>query len=341
MAKLSREEYFSLFFKDDVTDEKILQYSRIVKGEGGFEWTLEPDPNKVEITEAELAEESAFRIFNSIERSRRARRFRRRLNRGEKLPILVSEGDSWFQFPFLIKEVIDQLEKDYLIWSVGAAGDTALNMVLGDQKRGQAEYLLALRSQQENVKGFVFSAAGNDILGEDPSTGESALFSIIKDYQTGQDNNPHAHINFSVLGEKLSFLKSAYQTVIGNIRVEPGFESLPIFVHGYDYVFPYPWGDDDPRNPIYAAKDQWLGKAFARRRYPTSPLRRDIMKILIDSLYDMLASVAGDSAQTQVWLVNCRGAMPNVTDWNDEIHGTSDGFKKVSTRFQAVISSVI
>ena len=161
------------------------------------------------------------------------------------------------------------------------------------------------------------------------------------DYQRGQDDNPHAYINFSVFGERLSFLKNAYKTVISNIRAESGFESLPIFIHGYDYPFPYPWGDNDQRNPSYADKNQWLGNSFAKRRYPADPLRRDIMKILIDSLYDMLTDIAGDSNQTQVWLVNCRGAMPNLTDWNDEIHGTSDGFRKVSARFRAVISSVI
>ena len=39
--KLSKAEYFELFLKDDVSDQDILQYSTVVKGEGGFEWTLE------------------------------------------------------------------------------------------------------------------------------------------------------------------------------------------------------------------------------------------------------------------------------------------------------------
>ncbi len=48
----------------------------------------------------------------------------------------------------------------------------------------------------------------------------------------------------------------------------------------------------------------------------------------------MLREFSGDSRQTGVWLVDCRNAMPDVTDWADEIHGTSDGFAKVAARFK-------
>ena len=56
--------------------------------------------------------------------------------------------------------------------------------------------------------------------------------------------------------------------------------------------------------------------------------------MLLDALYDMLREFSGDSRQTGVWLVDCRNAMPDVTDWADEIHGTSDGFAKVAARFK-------
>lgn len=338
--KITEAQYYELMLKEDITDEEILEYSKIVKGEGGFDWVLVPDSDKVEL--------SIYKSFvtpidlgNRFARRRREVAFFTRLLTNN-LPILVSEGDSWFQFPVLIREVIDQLENDYLIWSVGAAGDTASNMVFGETRRGKTEYIRALRSQKERVQGFLFSGAGNDILGEDPDTGEASLLEIIKEYQPG-NNNPYEHIDFSAFGRKMSFLKDAYETVIGNIRLESGLENLPIFVHGYDYVFPYPWNEEggDPRNPLYADNDQWIGQPFKKRGYPDIPLRREIMKILIDTLYDMLNGVAGDSQSTQVWVVDCRGAMPNLSDWNDEIHGNSDGFAKVAARFNSVISQVI
>lgn len=40
-------------------------------------------------------------------------------------------------------------------------------------------------------------------------------------------------------------------------------------------------------------------------------------------------------------VVDCRVAMPNVSDWNDEIHGISKGFEEVEKRFKAVLDGVL
>jgi len=62
---------------------------------------------------------------------------------------------------------------------------------------------------------------------------------------------------------------------------------------------------------------------------------------MIDRLYEMLIDLAGDSADTGIWVVNCRGALPAVTDWADEIHGTSAGFAKVAARFDEVLQKAL
>jgi len=51
----------------------------------------------------------------------------------------------------------------------------------------------------------------------------------------------------------------------------------------------------------------------------------------------MLNDIAGSSNASNIWVVDCRGAMPNISDWNDEIHGTSDGFVAVAERFKEVL----
>ncbi len=56
--------------------------------------------------------ENALKIGNGLARFRRMQSFSRRLQKGVDQPVLVSEGDSWFQFPFLIREVIDHLNRD-------------------------------------------------------------------------------------------------------------------------------------------------------------------------------------------------------------------------------------
>lgn len=334
--KISYPDYLALLSDPATTDEQILAVSVVRKGRSGFDFELRPDPKKVAMTPDLEELENALQIGNNVSRWRRQVTFRNRLNSGEKLPVLVEEGDSWHQFPLLIKDVIDQLGKDYLIYSVGAAGDTAQNMVYGPTGDYGNEYLAALWAQRKHAKGFLFSAAGNDIIGEDPETGVAVLHDMLKNFN-GNVSDVAGHINMSVLAQKIAYLDEAYRHVIGNIRQYKEFAKLPIFIHGYDYAFPYPDGPDDPRKPKHAKKNEWLGEPLDARKIKDRDLRRNIIKFLVDALYDMLGDIAGDPKQTNIWLVDCRGAMPDVSDWIDEIHGTNDGFAKVTARFRKVL----
>ena len=338
--KISYSEYLEMIRSPDLDDEELLKYSVIEKGSGGFEFTLKPDPQKVELTPEDVEFESAMKIGNGVARYRRRIKFNRRKKEHPALPVLVSEGDSWFQFPFLIKDVIDHLSAHYHIWSVGAAGDTAENMVFKNERPRQTEFMIALDKHRDEVKGFLFSAAGNDIIGEDPDTDIPVLLDLLKHFNN-DTSDIEGHIDLNLLKEKLDFLEDAYRTVIQRIRSKPHFKTLPIFIHGYDYAFPYPWPADEHRDPIYAEKDEWLGSAFKQREIMDPQHRREIIKYMIERLYTMLTSVAGNSQQTGVWLIDCRGALPDVSDWKDEIHGTSDGFTEVAARFKAVIDPAI
>lgn len=331
MTKINYDEYLKLARNPDSKDEELLSYSKIVKGTGGFDFKIVPDPDKVSLKTEDVEFENAMKIGNGLSRFRRQMRFHKRKLLGSKLPVLVAEGDSWFEFPLLVREIIDQLEDEYLIWSIGAAGDTARNMVYI-----HAEYPKALKDRSHDVRGFLFSAAGNDIIGEDAETQEPVLFNLLKNFN-GNNADIEGHINKDLLEEKMRFLQGAYTSVIKKVRTELGFENLPIFIHGYDYAIPYPCIGHDPRDPIHASKNEWLGKPLDQRNIKDPLLRHNIIKYMIDRLYTMMEEVSGDSRQTGVWLVNCRGAMPDVTDWIDEIHGTSDGFKKVAARFVEVI----
>ena len=335
MPKISYDEYLKIARNPDTNEDELISYSRIERGAGGFDFKIVPDPEKVELKFEDLEFESAMQIGNGLSRFRRQARFRRRKLIGPNLPVLVAEGDSWFEFPLLVREIVDQLEDDYLIWSIGAAGDTAKNMVYG-----RSEYPKALKDLRHEVRGFLFSAAGNDIIGEDPETQKPVLYDLLKDYN-GNNSDITGHINKDLLEDKMAFLKDAYIDVINNIRISLSFENLPIFIHGYDYAIPYPCAGLDPRKPIHAAKNEWLGEPLDKRNIMDPTLRHNIVKYMIDRLYIMMNELAGDSNKTGVWLVDCRGSMPDVTDWIDEIHGTSDGFKKVATRFAGIIKNAI
>jgi len=337
---ITYKEYIALAFDPETTEEKLMEFSKVVKGDSLFDFTIAPDETKVMMSDEEQELENAMAIGNNFCRWSRKRAFNKRIKNGDKRPILVAEGDSWFQFPFIIKETVDNLKDDYTIYSLGAAGDTAENMIFSESIKKKTEYLLALREMKArnlDIRAFLFSGAGNDIIGEN-AEGESSLQGIIKDFN-GDKNDVVGHINFAKLHERLSRLRLGYLKVISSIRAERGFESLPILIHGYDYVFPYPW-ENDHRNPSYAKKNEWLGEPLDYRKIVDRNLRRNILKFLIDQLYEMMADIAQDSVESKVYVVDCRGAMPDLGDWNDEIHGTSDGFSKVKARFVKTLKEV-
>lgn len=340
MELITYQEYLALLTDPETPDEKISHYSLVKSGVSAFDLRLGPNPERVSMTPNEESLENAMAIGNDIARWRRKRRFENALPRNTK-PIIVAEGDSWFQFPILVDEVVDRLGGEYLISCCSAAGDTARNMVFGALGPGKTEYLAELRALKGRVKGFLFSAAGNDIIGEDEvaQDGTPVLKKILKS-APGSDN-PGDFINMGELSKRLAFIAQAYRKVIDDIRIEPGLERLPIFIHGYDVPFPHPWKDQDKRNPRHAKKDQWLGSAFAAHGISDPDLRRKILAGLINALYDTLEVVAGDSAVSHVHVVDCRGAMPDVDLWIDEIHGTNDGFRRVAERFSKVMSAAL
>lgn len=341
MKKVSVSRLRELVADPDVDRKELLEYVEIVPGKHATDFSLKINPDRVDVAgmdealEADLAK--PLDCLNNTARDRRQSIFKRRIKKADHPPVLVSEGDSWFQFPIVVDVVVDHLFEDYLIWSVGAAGDTAENMVFGPKEKYGCEYLAEIQRQGEHVKGFLFSAAGNDVIGEDAS-GDPVLLNILKDFN-GDVTDIEGHINFDLLNEKIGDIEKAYKEVIKSVHGE--FKKIPIFIHGYDYVFPYPWGDDDPRNPRYVSNDNWLGKPLNERNIVDQGLRRGITTYLINRLYELLEEIAGDSSKTQVWLVDCRGAMPEVSDWNDEIHGTDEGFAKVAERFRPVIEKAL
>lgn len=340
MSKITLEEWTALVTNVDTSDEEIMAISKIVAGEGAFDFRLAPDPKAVDMASREIEAENAMAIANDLSRRRRSAQFRKRQLLGVDKPVLVSEMDSWGQFPIVIREIVDHLNKDFMVWSVGAAGDTAQNMVFGPLVPRRTEYVRALMKQKKDVKAFVFSAAGNDIIGEDPDTGRPVIRDLIKPFN-GNHSDVEGHIDHVLLAKKLNFLRGAYSKVINDIRSVKEFENLPIIIHGYDVPYPYPWGASDKRNPAWAKNDKWLGSAFKAKGIDNKKLGRPILAFLIDSLYDMLGEFSRKPKESGVWLVNCRGALPKVTDWADEIHGTSDGFKKVASRFKTTINKAI
>lgn len=328
--KLSYAELRKMLADPEIPEKQLRPYLTIAPTGGGpFNPAVVPDPETVAISQAEVEMESALGFGNSICRWRRQRRFHWRIDNNDTAPVLVSEGDSWFEFPFLIDDVIDHLgARNYNIWSLGAAGDTAGNMVFVDP-----EYMSGLDRQAGRVKAFLLSAAGNDIIGAGPD-GQPVLSHLVHQCRGGE--TAEQLVDRAELNRRLDTLRRAYGQVVETIRADRRFRTLPIIFHGYDYAIP--GAVDDPRDPIYAAADEWLGAPLRGRNVANPALQRAIIRLLIDALYDLLNEF---TEMNDVHVVDVRGTLPNASDWNDEIHGTDAGFARVAARFHQVLQQAI
>lgn len=321
---ISYEELQRLLMDIDVADSEIARYLNVDMSVGGpFGASFEVNRDLVDMTERQVEFESAMKVGNLICKARRVMRAKKNLRKGDPRALIVSEGDSWFQFPFLLDDVIDELGRTYITWGVGEAGDTAQRML---RKR---DYAKPLSKHRDRVKAFLFSGAGNDVIGED-SSGAPSLLGLIMDGV--QSDKPADYIDTVAVGKKFFELQGYYEGVIADVRRL--HSDLPILLHGYDYVFP--GSPDDPRNPKWAKPDEWLGSVMKEKKVSDPTLQRDIIKLLIDRVYGMIGSIASTDARIHV--IDVRGTLPRIDDWADEIHPTNEGFKKISAHFESVLS---
>jgi hypothetical protein len=246
--------------------------------------------------------------------------------------IFLSEGDSWFQFPVVLKDVIDYLIDDqgdfkgYNICSLDAAGDTTKNMVFS-----RPEVMDELRRlYQENlaVAGLLFSGGGNDILGDDDKG--KPVFHRILQHNLAQPTIDNVFQEDQV---KLLFkqIRIAYEKLFTDVHSE--FPELPIFIHSYDYVYPGAFSDEDRRKP------HWVGKAMADIGIVDKLLQKEITTRLLNQLYAIQQALVAE--YPNVHLIETLGTLQNVSDWNDEIHPTNQGFGQIAQKFIAKIEQVI
>ena len=301
-----------------------------------FAPVLGPNPELVELSEVdEFRVEGAFAMdwANGIARWRRRKRFQQRDHDNDSRLVLVSEGDSWFQFPIFLKDVIDRLDDDYNIWSVGSAGDDLEGMVVNDP-----EYLEALEKHADRFQAFLFSGGGNDIVGE-KSGGGSYLEEILKPFEPGRP--PEWYLQTDAFGQRLNFIEQAYRTVLESVERE--FTGKPVLLQGYDYAIPGGFSGDT-RDPRWAKKDQWIGQYLRGEtlQFQDVELERAVVRLMIDRLNEMQRRLCGGNndggAFSNAFHVDNRNTMRDIDDWADELHPTSKSFKKVVRNYLTVLN---
>jgi Caspase domain len=292
-----------------ISDEELAKYFTVNETQSDpFAPAVTFDPKNVVIPaarEAELRGEAGIGLANWLARMRRRLAFENRIGEGTyKGPVIVSEGDSWFQYPFVLSDVIDHLSRDFAILSLGAAGDTLENMI------AEAEFLEPIGHYKASV--FLISGGGNDLVGD------GFLAEHLRDFD---ETLAPADYLLASFGELVATAIRQYDRIFR--MVEKAYPAVNVFCHGYD-------------RPVPRAKGKWLGAPMEKRGIVKLELQQAIAGLMIDRFNIELARLANTFGK--VTYVDCRGV---VTDkrWYDELHAINEGFGDVAAKFKAAITS--
>lgn len=218
----------------------------------------------------------------------------------------VSEGDSWFEYPFLLDDVIDNLSRDFAVHCIAAAGDVLQNMA----SAANVERQILPAIEEVKAHGLLFSGGGNDIVGE-------VLLTCL-----GAHNNPKEPLRYltQAFDTQLEAIRKLYQTAFDTLfRRNPG---LKIFTHGYDLPTPKPNG-------------KWLGKYFQQRNIADAELQRAIVKAMLGKVTAMHRQLE-QIYEGRVYFVDCAGIVGDSA-WYDELHPSNAGYARVADRFREAI----
>lgn len=287
-------------------------YFDLVEDEHGQPRGLQLKP-EIKLPEGQrgLFGDAVLWIANTIETTQRKRLYNR-LKNTDRLRI-VAEGDSWFQYPIKLKDILDQLYKLYAIRSFAEAGDTLENYMK------EKEYLKAIKEEQAQI--FLVSGGGNDILGKQ-------FRDFLRDLPAADDPAYSRYLKGGFT-DKLDDLEKWYRDMFTELHDR--YPNLRILVHSYDYVIPV---DTD----LTPKKTSWLGKYMIEKQIKPQPEREEVIRFILDRFNDRLKKIVADYPDI-VYYIDARNTVVR-NSWYDEIHPTNDGFVLVADKFVAVIESL-
>jgi hypothetical protein len=168
------------------------------------------------------ASDGALGAMNKSAHKKKAKKFSKKIRNGfrnyKKYPnhkLVLMEGDSWFEYPFFLKDITDNLieNEDLAIYSMASGGDWVSNMISTHQY--QFEY------QKLKPDVFIISGGGNDILG---------------------DNRLASFVNYEPIDAGAEFLDNYRNYVILRYNSKPvpmcNASYCPLEYHDYEDIMP-------------------------------------------------------------------------------------------------------
>lgn len=173
------------------------------------------------------------------------------------------------------------------------------------------------------------SMGGNEFIG--------SIDGILKSRPDLSSRNPDDYLDEGWIRYIIYMLDHCFRKVINDVRSVSDFSDLPIFFHGYEYVFPYPWGILDNRSPTYVKRDHFIGQHFENRGVNDRYTRKLVCDRIIDITCDVVKGAINTYGDRNVHFVDLRNTLHDQNDWFDEIHPTYHGAQQLAAIFSKEI----
>lgn len=309
LPALTYQDLASMVRDINISDEKLAQYFVLDESNSGpFQPTVIPNPAL--IADDGLESALAINIFNKLARIRRNAKYKQRIKNWNGVKI-VAEGDSWFQYPLLLKDTIDHLidldQFEYAIYGLSEAGDLLSNILVED------EISEALERESPDV--FLISGGGNDMVDDE------RIATMVHPFSASRKAVDYPNAQFD---DFLNSIEKMYRSLFHKVlRQKP---HIKIVCHGYDNVIPN--------------NGEWLGRPLASVKIKDPALQQEILAEIIKRFNERLINIAKDFPGA-VYHIDCRGLVGSQSNWHDELHPKKEGYLKVAQKIDATIKQAL
>ncbi|MFT6269120.1 MAG: hypothetical protein ACJAVV_001940 [Alphaproteobacteria bacterium] len=236
-------------------------------------------------------------------------------------PSVLSEGDSWFGYPFG-KDLNDQISElgSFNIRHFEKAGDELVD----DMMDGRQRKLITKALKEDQFQLMLYSGGGNDVVAKN-------LKNYIADDASGI--GPHNRVIKGATEARIKELKNQYIELIELVAKHQ--HNCPIVVHGYTCIIP-----SDKGFEILGFKitGPWV-KPTLDDKGVLPEQQKDVINYIMDLFNNALLELSLEYSNFHY--IDLRVETLSNRDWANEIHPTSGGFKKLSKHYEGKLKALV
>ena len=257
---------------------------------------------------------------------------------------LLAQGDSWFSIgalpPYLTTNLLFGLKRTASTCIVNCAvpGQVLRHMTDATTNTGFLQILNGAQSMK--FDGILLSGGGNDMIDALQSTDADPARRLLR--LQAEWGSPGSGAARYISDAGWAVFESHLDDVFGRFiaaRDQGVNKNVPVFFHTYDYATPRNSGAGLGFGP-------WLSKAFNSFQVPVADWN-DVAEELFERLQKLLGQLQSKypnahRVDTMGTLVRAGNGDTGATaDWQNEIHPTKAGYRKLAAKWAAALDGVL